>query len=63
MGVPILTTDELLAKLDAVSLDEVNSLARELFVPERMSGAGVGADEDAFSNALEAVNPGLARAA
>jgi predicted Zn-dependent peptidase len=63
MGVPILTTDELLAKLDAVSLEEVNSLARELFVPEQMSAAGVGGDKDAFSDALEAVNPGLARAA
>ncbi len=62
MGVPILTTDELLAELDAVSLDDVNSLARELFVPEQMSAAGVGGDQDAFCDALEAVNPGLARA-
>jgi predicted Zn-dependent peptidase len=63
MEVPILTTDELLAELDAVGLDDVNSLARELFVPEQMSAAGVGGDEDAFCDALQAVNPGLARAA
>jgi predicted Zn-dependent peptidase len=63
MEVPILTTDELLAQLDAVSLDGVNSLARELFVPEQMSAAGVGGDEGAFTDALEAVNPGLAPAA
>jgi predicted Zn-dependent peptidase len=60
MGVPILTMDELLEKLDAVTLDEVNALARELFRPELMSAAGVGGDEDAFATALEAVNPGLA---
>ena len=63
MGVPILTLDELLVELDAVSLDDVNTLARELFRPELMSAAGVGGDEDAFCAALESVNPGLARAA
>src|SRR3954451_16889690 len=63
MGVPILTMDELIEKLDAVTLDEVNALARELFRPDALSAAGVGGDEDAFASALEAVNPGLARAA
>jgi predicted Zn-dependent peptidase len=63
MDVPILTLDELLVELDAVSLDDVNTLARELFKPELMSAAGVGGDEDAFCTALESVNPGLARAA
>jgi predicted Zn-dependent peptidase len=63
MGVPILTLDELLEQLDAVTLEDVNSLARELFRPDRMSAAGVGGDEHAFNAALEAVDPGLARAA
>jgi predicted Zn-dependent peptidase len=63
MGVPILTLDELLEQLDAVTLEDVNALARELFRPDQMSAAGVGGDEDAFNSALEAVNPGLARAA
>jgi predicted Zn-dependent peptidase len=63
MDVPILTLDELLVELDAVTLDDVNTLARELFRPELMSAAGVGGDEDAFCTALESVNPGLARAA
>jgi len=62
MGVPLLTVDEVLAQLDAVSLDDVNALARERFRPERLSAAGVGSGEDAFCDALEAVNPGLARA-
>ena len=63
MGVPLLTMDELLARFDAVTLDDVNGLARELWVPERLSAAGVGADESAFRSALDAVSPALAEAA
>jgi predicted Zn-dependent peptidase len=62
MGVPLLTVDELLAALDAVTLDDVNSLAHDLWQPERMSAAGVGGDETAFRRALEAVSPALATA-
>ena len=62
MGVPLLTVDELLAAFDAVTLDDVNELARELWVPERMSAAGVGGDEAAFRSALESVSPALAAA-
>ena len=62
MGVPLLTVDELLAAFDAVTLDDVNGLAKELWVPDRMSAAGVGGDEDAFRSALEAVSPALAAA-
>ncbi len=61
MGVPLLTVDEVLAAFDAVTLDDVVELARELYVPDRLSAAGVGADEDAFRTAL--ANAGLACAA
>ncbi len=60
MGVPLLSLDEVLAKLDAVTLDDVTALAHDLFVPERMSAAGVGSDEDRFREALQAVSPLLA---
>ena len=63
MGVPLLTVDELLAAFDAVTLDEVNALARDLWQPERLSAAGVGSDEAAFRSAVEAVSPALAAAA
>ena len=63
MGVPLLTVDEVLAKFDAVTLDDVTGLAHELWVPERLSAAGVGADEATFRSALEAVSPSLAEAA
>jgi predicted Zn-dependent peptidase len=59
MGVPLLSLDEIVAAIDAVSLDDVTALARDLFVPERLSAAGVGGDEDTFLSALEAVNPAL----
>ena len=63
MDVPVLTVDELLARIDAVTLDDVMDLARDLWVPERLSAAGVGADEETFRSALEAVSPVLAEAA
>ena len=63
MGVPLMTLDELLAATDAVTLDDVNALATELFRPTRMSAAGVGASEESFRDALEAVNPQLLAAA
>ena len=63
MDVPLLTLDEVLAALDAVRLEDVNALARELWEPARMSAAGVGGSETRFRSALEAVSPALAQAA
>ena len=63
MDVPLLSVDEVLAAFDAVTLEDVVALARELWAPERMSAAGVGGSEDAFRSALESVSPGLVRAA
>jgi predicted Zn-dependent peptidase len=62
MGVPLLTIDEVLAAFDAVTLDDVNALARDFWQPEHMAAAGVGGDEDAFRRALESVSPALAAA-
>jgi predicted Zn-dependent peptidase len=63
MGVPLLTLDETIAHIDAVTAEDVTALARELFTPERMSAAAVGSSEDAFRRALEPLNPALAAAA
>jgi predicted Zn-dependent peptidase len=62
MGVPVMSLDEIVAAIDAVTLGDIEALVRELLPPERLSAAGVGDDEDAFRNALEAVNPALAGA-
>jgi predicted Zn-dependent peptidase len=63
MDVPLLTLDEILAKIDAVTIEDVGELASTLFDPARMSAAGVGADESMFRAALAEVNPRLAAAA
>jgi predicted Zn-dependent peptidase len=62
MGVPVLTLDEIVAAIDAVTIEDVTALSQELFAPDRLSAAGVGGDEDAFKGAVEAVNPELVAA-
>ena len=61
-GVPVLSPDEIMARIDAVTADDLTSLARELYAPERLSAAAVGTDEDAFRRALEPLSPTLAAA-
>jgi predicted Zn-dependent peptidase len=63
MGIPVLSLDEMVDRIDAVDADDVTALADELFAPERLSAAGVGGDEEAFVRALEPVNPELKAAA
>jgi predicted Zn-dependent peptidase len=60
---PLLEPDELMARIDAVTLDELRGLADELWAPGRLSAAGIGPDEDAFRGAVEAVSPGAGAAA
>jgi predicted Zn-dependent peptidase len=62
-GMPVMTVDEILQRIDAVTLDDVRALAAELFAAERLSAAGIGGDESAFRRALEPVSPALAEAA
>ena len=62
MDVPLLSLDEMLAEIDAVTLEDVGALARDLFSLERLSAAGVGAEEDVFRRALEPVSEALATA-
>ena len=63
MGIPVLSLDEMVDRIDAVNAEDVAAMADELFAPERLSAAGVGGDEEAFVRALEPVNPELAAAA
>ena len=55
---PLLETDELMAKLDAVTMDDLRELTDELWAPERLSAAGIGPDEQAFRDAVSGVCPG-----
>jgi predicted Zn-dependent peptidase len=52
---PILTVDEIIERIDAVSLEDLRELAGELFAPARLSVAAIGPQEDAFEAALRAL--------
>jgi predicted Zn-dependent peptidase len=54
-GAPLLSLDEVVERIDAVSLDDLATLVAELWAPERLSGAGIGPDEAKFDEALAAV--------
>ena len=56
---PLLSLDEVVARIDAVTLDDLAALADELWAPERLSAAGIGPDEERFEEALAAVGPAL----
>ena len=62
-GMPVLSLDEIVASIEAVTADDAAALAGELLDPARLSAAGVGGDEDVFRRALEPVNDSLALAA
>lgn len=58
-GMPLLSIDELIERTDAVTADDVIELANELYAPERISAACIGADEDRFSGAVAPVSAAL----
>jgi predicted Zn-dependent peptidase len=49
---PIYSVDEIVDRIDAVTVEDLRELARELFAPDALSAAGVGAEEEAFLHAL-----------
>jgi predicted Zn-dependent peptidase len=61
-GMPILSLDELIERIDAVELADLQALAGELFAPERLSVACVGSDERAFQAAIAPLSPNAALA-
>ena len=52
-GMPLLTVDEVVERIEAVSLGDLEALAAELFAADRLSAVGIGPDESAFRSALE----------
>jgi predicted Zn-dependent peptidase len=59
-GLPIDSLDEMLAKVDAVGVDDLTELATELYGADRLSAACVGRDESRFREALAPVSESLA---
>jgi len=56
-GLPLLEPDEIMERIDAVTLDELRALTDEMWAPDRLSAAGIGPDEDAFRAAVAEVTP------
>ena len=57
---PILSLDEMLERVDAVTVEDLSELAGELYPPERFSAAAIGRDEECFRSALGPVSASLA---
>jgi predicted Zn-dependent peptidase len=60
---PILSVDEVIERIDAVSLSDLEALAGELFAPERLSVACVGPDRQIFDAAIVPLGGGAEGAA
>jgi predicted Zn-dependent peptidase len=61
--VPLLSVEEVIERIDAVTLDDLAALADELFATERLSAAGIGPDAGAFDAAVRPLVPASAVAA
>jgi predicted Zn-dependent peptidase len=62
-GPPLLEPDEIMARIDAVTLEDLRALTDEFWAPERLSAAGIGPDEDAFRAAVAEVTPAAEKVA
>jgi predicted Zn-dependent peptidase len=58
-GMPLLSLDETVERIESVTIDDLVSLVEELWAPGRLSAAGIGPDRERFDQALAAVEPGL----
>ncbi len=56
-GTPLEPLDEVVEKIDAVTLDELGQLVEELWAPDARSAAAIGPDGEHLAQALEAVAP------
>jgi predicted Zn-dependent peptidase len=52
-GLPLLSVDEMVERIDAVTVGDLEELAGQLFAPERLSAAGIGAQRSVFDAAME----------
>jgi predicted Zn-dependent peptidase len=52
---PLMPIDEVVERIEAVSLEDLASLSQELWAPERLSAAGIGPGAERFDEALAAL--------
>ncbi|MBV9605680.1 MAG: insulinase family protein [Solirubrobacterales bacterium] len=56
---PLLSLDETVERIDAVTLEDLSGLVGELWSPDRLSAAGIGPEEGRFEEALASLGPAL----
>jgi predicted Zn-dependent peptidase len=61
-GAPIESIDEVVTRIEAVTLEDLGALVEALWAPERLSAAGIGPVEGLFDGALNAALPAVAEA-
>ncbi len=61
-GTPLYTLDEMLEKVEAVTVDDVTALSQELYDPQQLSASCIGRSEELFRNAVSGVAEPLAAA-
>jgi len=62
-GAELIAIDEVIARIDAVTQDDLAALADELWAPERLAAAGIGPDAERFQAAIGDVLPALEESA
>jgi predicted Zn-dependent peptidase len=62
-GAPLLSLDEVVQRIDAVSLEDLEALVRELWDPGRLSLAGIGPEQGRFDDGLAPFGPELVESA
>jgi predicted Zn-dependent peptidase len=60
---PLLSLDEVVSRIDAVTLEDLVKLVEELWAPDRLSAAGIGTEEARFDEALTPIRPSILEAA
>jgi predicted Zn-dependent peptidase len=58
-GEPLLSIDEVVQRIEAVSREDLEALVAELWAPDQLAVAGIGPDEGRFEEALAGVAPAL----
>ncbi len=58
-GERLLSIDEVVARIEAVTRQDLEGLVEELWAPEKLTTAGIGPDEDRFQEALAGASPSL----
>jgi predicted Zn-dependent peptidase len=54
-GLPLLEIDEVMARVDAVGVEDLRELVEILWSPAKLAAAGIGPDEDAFRGSIATI--------